>query len=162
MLPMTRFLTILAILVSGCATSGMDEGERFEQLIKTGQCDKAESIAVQKQSGAELYLLRARIAGDCRRDQAKAVQYLTISAKMGNTDAAKLLRGLGKPVPEVQIGTTRPVTIETPNVAPEQTQGNGGYSRCARGPQGSLTCYRSDGSGTRCRPVGIQVQCREL
>ena len=162
MFPMMRFLATLVVFASGCATLGMDEGSKFEQLIKTGQCDQAERVAAQKQSGAELYLLKALIEGDCRRDQAKAVQYLTISAKMGNPDAARLLRTLGKPVPEVQVGAPKPVTIDTPNVTPAQTRGNAGYSNCVRGPQGTITCYRGDGSGTRCRPVGIQVQCREL
>lgn len=164
MFSMSRFLWIVfALLVVGCATHGSNNGDSFEQLIKTGQCDQADLIAAQKQSGSELYLLKALVAGDCRKDRSKAVQYLTISAKMGNADARSLLQKLGKPVPKVQEASIGPVTVETPYVqtAPVNS-GNGAYSRCTRGPQGTLTCYREDGSSTKCRAVGIQVQCREM
>lgn len=156
-------ILIFSLMLVGCATPGMSEGDKFERLVNTGQCDQADRIASEKQSGAELYLLKAWVAGDCRKDRAKSVQYLTIAAKMGNPQAAKLLQQLGAPVPNVQIAAPKPVTIETPNVQAVTPSTNGSeYSRCVKGPQGTLTCYRSNGTGTKCRPVGIQIQCREL
>lgn len=112
------FATFL-VTITGCAGFGTTTGDQLNEIIKSGNCSKSETFARESFTGSDVYLALAGVEANCRRNNVKAFEYLDISARMGNKNAADLLKKYGRNVPTVSVLPAPPVHV---TVNPTVTQ----------------------------------------
>lgn len=81
------------------------------KLAASGNCVSAESVARQKLQGGDMYLALAVVELNCRKNLSKGIEYLTISASLGNQGAIETLKENGYQVPNVPKPPTPSVTV---------------------------------------------------
>ena len=92
----------LALTLAGCATVSV---EQLNAVIARGDCSGAEAmIQPHAQRGDSTAVNNLGVvAENCRRDRATAVNYYTLSARMGNPTARMNLTRLGREVPAADL-----------------------------------------------------------
>lgn len=156
-------LAIPALVVS-CATQVENRGDRLLKLSRSGQCSQADQYANQNFEGSDLYLAKGVVESVCKKNEAKSIEYVTISAKMGNPRAIDALKSRGISVSAVSKPPAPPVEIkERPPVQPVQqvqrVQNNGvpiGSTTCINRGMGVVECSGPSGI-SRCVNRGMGV-----
>lgn len=145
--------------LSGCAINGNAPGEKLVQLSKAGQCNQADQFANQQFEGSDLYLAKGVVESLCRKNEEKSIEYVTISAKMGNTLAIDALKKQGMSVAPVAAPPAPPVTIkERPPVQPVQVVQQA-PSNTINAPRGFVNCTNRGMGVVECNSPKESVRC---
>lgn len=159
MIESRKLLLAFAVsLMAGCAGFGKTTGDQLNDIIKTGNCAQADSFARQNFSGGDMYFALSVVEANCRKNNAKAMEYLTISSKLGSKEADQVLQTYGRPVSKVNVPPAPPVkvnvdpSVKQPAVAPSQPID---FSRCVKLDKDILQC-----GNRQCFNLGGVIQCR--
>lgn len=118
-------LLSFASLVTSCAVLAPTPQDQIVKLSSSGNCTSAESLARQKLQGGDMYLALSVVEFNCRKDLNKGLEYLRISASLGNQGAVETLKENGYQVPNVSKPLVPPVSVSPRPVmepAPVQQQ----------------------------------------
>ena len=105
-----------------------------------------------------MYFALSVVEANCRKNNSKAMDYLTVAAKLGSQQADQVLQKYGRPVSKVNVPPAPPVKV---NVDPSVKQPAAStpqpidFSRCVMLDKDILQC-----GNRQCFNLGGVIQCR--
>jgi hypothetical protein len=91
---------LFLLMLSGCATTAVQDIEQIQRLSSQKNCQGSESIARQKFSGSDLLTVLSVIEIDCKNNIKTGIDLLKAAAREGNQKAIQVLVSLGETLPE--------------------------------------------------------------
>jgi len=91
---------LLLLMLSGCASTVVQDIEQIERLSSQKNCQEEESIARQKFSGSDLPTVLSVIEIDCKKNVKGGIRLLKSAALEGNQKAIEVLVSLGETFPQ--------------------------------------------------------------